>query len=218
MTSPRSTLREREENFTEAYMEYRSVVRHLHAKLQRTQHQLSICTNKIQDLEREGNERDAIIRKVQESAFAQVDPAEWKPDEDSVVTCALQDLDRAIQRWSRNFAFGPFTSWPSLPTAEGKSFGRPFEDFVLMDSNGKFPKAFEHGKLTGKIYAMLAQAWASDHIYRYIIARPFFFIDELYAVESSSDDLHKGIASRVLQRIMSDAMQGEMFEDNHMRA
>lgn len=212
MTAFRSTLSEQEENLTEAYTEYRYGVRNLLRKLQRREQQLAISVNKNRRLEREVEDRDAMIRKVQESAFAQVDPAEWKPDEDSVVTCAFQDLDKAIQSWSRKFALRSSTSWPSLTAAETQRFRAALKDFVLTDSSDHYPEAFNHHKLNGKISAMLVQAWACNHIYHCIVARPFFFIDNLYAAEHAGVSSDDRVVSRVLEAILEATKQGQSFQ------
>ncbi|KAF3480438.1 uncharacterized protein GIQ15_05785 [Arthroderma uncinatum] len=134
-------------------------------------------TKEMQGLKIELATQREQIRVAQENAFKRLEEAQWTPLEDSDVRAQLKGLESAIRVWARDYSnrnlFTEQLSSVVLETLGAELQGQLHGGRQMIDTVRAMSKSAD------KIPFILTQSILSVYVFRYLVADPFHFVQEM---------------------------------------
>lgn len=156
----------------------KDVVKVLYDREQSHEEQVTQLVITIKQLKEEREITDEKVRKLQESLLSQDEPSDWTSDEDNVISSSFLNLDNQIRSWAKANALGSIESYFNLEQLHQRRLVAHFKNFMAFNHDGSTDPALVAGSMRTKIQVMLLQAWLCFCVYKTIIQKPFFFVDD----------------------------------------
>lgn len=145
------------------------------------------------ELEHNLHEQEQTILEAQSRAFRMLDQAEWAPLEDTRMRSELNNLEKLIRMWSKNYSLQSLSEWKTdgLPKKEQECLLSDWEDIALLSRESPLcPVGFRQRSMEGKMWIFLS-AWLTNYVYDKVFVNPFFFMDELMKKILDRDKGHR---------------------------